>query len=124
MGRYAAVVAAMAAATVSLTATNQATAAHPCGPPYFKMTLQDDAHVGELATFRYLGPAPARIDWGDGTSNWRRRVVRDQLRHRFRRTGRLTVTVIQRGFGCCDSQHVSCSEPEDVVRHVRVRVRR
>jgi hypothetical protein len=101
-----------------------ARAAHPCGDPHFRMELIGPAYVDEIATFRYFGPVPKRVDWGDGSANGPRRVVRDRLRHRFRRTGRLTVTVVQAGFGCCTSDHASCSEADEVVRTLSVRVRR
>lgn len=110
MLRHPARLAAIVVGTLIFGVGNQdenAIAAHPCGAPYFTMTLKGHAYVGELATFRYFGPDPIRIDWGDGTANGKRRVVRERLRHRFRRTGNVTVTIVQRGYECCDVNHLS-----------------
>ena len=100
-----------------------AEAAHPCAPPEFRMVLVGPAYVGRLATFRFEGSTPRRIDWGDGSTSWRRRIADVRLRHRFRRAGDLRVTVVQPGLQCCSSDHQSCST-SDVTRTVRVRVRR
>lgn len=99
-----------------------AEAAHPCGGPFFSMKPTERAYVGELTTFRYGGAAPIRVLWGDGTKSGPRRIASGRIRHRFRRTGRLTVTVVQQGYECCDAAHTSCSPGAEVERRVRVRV--
>ena len=101
-----------------------AEAGHPCFIPQLRLSLEGTAVVGSIATFRYRGDDMRRIDWGDGSIIGYRRVVRGRLRHRFRRAGKLTVTVVQLRRGCCASDHSGCASDETVRHTLDVRVRR
>ena len=90
-------------------APSSARAAHPCGsaPPELRPTAP--LIRGEVAELRYVGFAPLLVTWGDGTRS-RPTVRSGRVRHRFRRTGRLTAIVTTPGGRCCNVAHDSCGE--------------
>jgi len=124
MGLVRAVITTAVAALAVAVSAPPAVAAHPCGVAEPTVKLRGEARRGHVARFAYFGPSPLRIAWGDGTRSGPVVVRRRTVSHRFRLSGRVTVSFVTSGGECCDVSHQSCSPLPNRVTKVRVTVRR